>query len=683
MRRATGPDRAVSPSAGEPGRRAPRAKLASRRRAVEYARRRPIRRPPGHERGQARLQPAEIKKTLDRAVILHRSGKLHEAESLYRSVIKHRPNAFHAHHLLGGLCMQRNEHESALACFETAIRIEPRFPDAHHSRAKVLAELGRKAESEASFNRALQAIDAAIRASPNFTHAHYSRGRVLEELGRREEALESYEKALQIDPQHVDALNDHGLLLYDLDRPKEALTSLEVALALQPDFVPALVNRGRVLMELDRTEEALSDFDHALELHPNHVGAIVNRAKVLPALGDYGGAIAALKQAMKLSPKWRKVKFQFSNVFMTLNRYEEAAKYYKELLAELHDSDSAHRLRVLGQLARIPPQFVDFDVLSELEKIDPANFPAQIRIQAEISLAFAKATANHNNQQYELAWNFLETANRLKRATIEARDARFQTEWCEAINRMAALPASLDASIRSDGRLPITLFVLGPTRVGKTTVETLAESLGHVRSGYENRIIDVARQRVLKSAGLPQDLELSQMVSNDRARFTDEFAAIVSERSNGADVFTCTLPGNINRLSDIIELVPNSRFIFLRRDRDDLALRIFMKHYKRKNLSFAYDLRDIDAYIDYYETMIEMAETQLPQCSITLRYEDTIAHPAIARAKIAAHCGLPAPTDPLPELGDDRGVADPYKSSLAEARAAFRSHVRTDVVDSG
>src|SRR3989338_4169712 len=93
------------------------------------------------------------------------------------------------------------------------------------NRGNVLEKLGRNEEALAAYDKAL-AID------PKYAFAHYNRGNVLEKLGRDQEALAAYDKALAIDPNNASAHNNRGVVLGTLGRWTEAKAAFEVAYAL-------------------------------------------------------------------------------------------------------------------------------------------------------------------------------------------------------------------------------------------------------------------------------------------------------------------------------------------------------------------------------------------------------------------------------------------------------------------
>ena len=59
------------------------------------------------------------------------------------------------------------------------------------------------------------------------------------------------------------------------------------------------------------------------------------------------------------------------------------------------------------------------------------------------------------------------------------------------------------------------------------------------------------------------------------------------------------------------QVPPNVRFIFVRRDHFDTALRIFMKPYRSGN-HYAYDLKSIFEHLAWYDRMIDAKSSPAP-----------------------------------------------------------------------
>jgi len=167
----------------------------------------------------------------NKGIVLHREGKLAEAEQIYLKVLAEVPRHADANHLLGVLRHQQNRTREAITLLEAALKEQPDAPDMLSNYAGMLKTVG---------------------------------------LG--DEAFAVYEKVLAIAPNHPGALNGRGAVLLDRNRYDEALTAYDAALAADPGFVVALANRGRALQFMGRFDEARADLERALAMEPLRTG---------------------------------------------------------------------------------------------------------------------------------------------------------------------------------------------------------------------------------------------------------------------------------------------------------------------------------------------------------------------------------------------------------------------------
>jgi len=130
-----------------------------------------------------------------------------------------------------------------------------------------------------------------------------------------------------------------------------------------------------------------------------------------------------------------------------------------------------------------------------------------------------------------------------------------------------------------------------------------------------------------------------------------------------AKVFTNTHPVYITNAAHIAAIIPNARFIFIKRNADDLTLRIFMKQYERGN-PYAYDVDTIRAHIEWYNQMIDLLAQKFPKISRVINYEDMVGDPLATLRTAAELCGAAISNEALPPIGDDRDCAKPYREFL-------------------
>jgi hypothetical protein len=114
-------------------------------------------------------------------------------------------------------------------------------------------------------------------------------------------------------------------------------------------------------------------------------------------------------------------------------------------------------------------------------------------------------------------------------------------------------------------------------------------------------------------------------------------------------------------------ILPNLRFIFIKRDPDDVALRIFQTRYHRRGNFYSYHMRTVREHIAWYYDMIDGLAAMFPTISRVVHYEDMVTDPLSALAQAAELCALEMPHGSIPAIGDDRGCAAPYRELMAAA----------------
>jgi len=169
---------------------------------------------------------------LQTAISHHQSGRLAQAEQLYRQILSQ----------------------------------SPRHPDALHLAALLAHQRGDALDAQGRLDEAAASYRQALALKPDMVEAHGNLGNVLSQQGKLEEALLSYRRVLALSPKLAGAHYNLGIVLNKLGRLEEAATCYRQALVLAPDFADAHGNLGGTLLELGRRDEALACYLHALRL---------------------------------------------------------------------------------------------------------------------------------------------------------------------------------------------------------------------------------------------------------------------------------------------------------------------------------------------------------------------------------------------------------------------------------
>jgi tetratricopeptide (TPR) repeat protein len=310
--------------------------------------------------------------TLDTAQALHLEGRLSEAETLYKEVLRSKPDAVAALEGLGVLAYQHGRVHEAAQFFargvavlpqaprfhanlgevyrvlkqldkasdhlRRALALDPGLPDAWNSQGLVAHDLRRYSEAEAAFREAL-------RLRPNFAAAHVGLGNALWELGRPAEAVEALRAALRFEPDNPAALANLGRIFIELEDP-DLLAEAELlcgrAVALAPELPEALNNLGNVFRLQQRSDEAMACFRGALARDPRRVMPRYNMGQVLQGLGRYDEAFRLFQEAEAIESNPARFRARLGSLAADRGDHALAARHYRVALAADPTSAEAH-----------------------------------------------------------------------------------------------------------------------------------------------------------------------------------------------------------------------------------------------------------------------------------------------------------------------------------------------------
>jgi predicted O-linked N-acetylglucosamine transferase (SPINDLY family) len=278
--------------------------------------------------------------------------------------LEQQPDQAVGHYKRANLLKDREEYEAALADYDRAIALNPRYAYALCNRGFVLSRLNRLEAALDSYDRSLEispddalvlfnradvllqlkqpgealaSLDRAVALKPDYVAGHFNRGLLLLEQWSSTQALAAFDAVLALKPDYAAAHFKRALLLLELQRPIEALASLDATLALKPDYLEAHYNRGLLLVELRRLTDALASFDEVAALQPAFHDAHLSRGSVLIQLGRFTDALVSLDTALALKPGDPDTHLTRATAFLKMRRYVEAIPEYAQVTASKPD----------------------------------------------------------------------------------------------------------------------------------------------------------------------------------------------------------------------------------------------------------------------------------------------------------------------------------------------------------
>jgi arylsulfatase A-like enzyme/Tfp pilus assembly protein PilF len=229
---------------------------------------------------------------IQRGLELYQSGRVREAEGVFRSLVERRPDMTLSYLHLGFL----------------------------------LWEQGRAAEAIATLRQARAAGAAAA-------EVEWRLGMYLSETGQLKEAIPLLEtEAARPDPS-VDALNALGIAYDRAGRTPAALETFQRILSLDARNAMAWQNAGAAYLHAGDLAAARGAFAKSLEANPNWAASYTGLGVVELERNDRRGAIEAWKRAVELNPTEFDALFNLATELINGRQNEAARPYVQQFVA--------------------------------------------------------------------------------------------------------------------------------------------------------------------------------------------------------------------------------------------------------------------------------------------------------------------------------------------------------------
>ncbi len=267
----------------------------------------------------------ELQSARETAVQHHRSGRLAEAELIYRQILNVQPDSADVLHLLGLAAYQSNRHEQAIGLIGQALKFEP-------GNAKFLTNMGSVHLAQGHGEAAIGYYTRALEIDPEYVDAHFNLGNALKDQGRLGEAIACYRRTLEIDSRSADALYNLGLASSKQGKLDEAIDCYRRALEIDPHFMDALNNLGVALKGQGKLDEAIDCYWQAIQTDPQSAVARTNLGNAFSYLGRRDEAIDCYRQALEINPNFAEGHFNLAGALKVQGRLSEAISHCQRAL---------------------------------------------------------------------------------------------------------------------------------------------------------------------------------------------------------------------------------------------------------------------------------------------------------------------------------------------------------------
>lgn len=607
--------------------------------------------------GQGGSAPASVslQAGIEVLVNLFKQGRLPEVLSQGEVLSRQFPGDPTLPNILGVANARMGQTDTALACYEQALRIKPDFAEVHNNRGNVLNHLGQHDGAIASFRKALQIkpeyaeahnglgvalydagqVEAAVasyrgalKIRPDYAEAQNNLGNALADLGQSEAALESFDGALQSNPRYSQAYNNKGDTLRSVGRTGEAIRCFEKAIQIRPDYAEAFNGLGATLNDQGLHKQAIENLSKAIELQPGLAVGHCNLGNALSDLGLHDEAMDSYRTAIKFRPDFAEVYSNLGNSLCEFGRYEEAIASYTRALELRPDFAEAHNnLSRIKTFAEDDPQFAEIQ-----HRIADPDLTEHERMH----LSFALGKAYEDLGDVDQSFKYLLQGNRLKKKT-----SGYEIDWDRELFERIKSQFNADNSqqfIAHEGggassREPI--FIVGMPRSGTTLTEQILASHSQVWGGGEletlGRIFNPVMQQAITNPG-------KHIPTGVLANCRDAYLADLQGLPATSPYITDKMPQNFRWVGFLLTTMPGVKIINVQREPAASCWSMFKMQFKGHG--YSNDLVDLAEYYKLYLDLMEFWRKEFPGRVYDLDYEALTRNQETETRKLLEYCGL-------------------------------------------
>ncbi len=276
-------------------------------------------------------------------------GRVHEAETTARELLKTFPDDVDAHKLLGRIYLRQlgeqqngvssaspsgNALDQAITEFEKIVDLLPKSVEDHMILGQLYTVKHQQAKAEEQFKIA-QGIE------PESEEVVLNLARVYVESGDIDRAAKLIEAVPESD-RTARMEFTLGAAYDQLKRPKDAIAAYKRATDLEPGDVPTMNALGQALLNDNQFDAALKQYKDISAADPDDSGALVHIAEIQRRQGKYDDALATIRKARKKDPDNLEAGYNEGLLLDVLGRYDEAAGVYEKMVDQTSHANGAY-----------------------------------------------------------------------------------------------------------------------------------------------------------------------------------------------------------------------------------------------------------------------------------------------------------------------------------------------------
>jgi tetratricopeptide (TPR) repeat protein len=558
-----------------------------------------------------------IDDALKKGIEAHKLQQIQEADKFYTAILQAQPKHPDANHNMGVLAVGVGKVQEALPFFKTALEARSSIAQYWLSYIDALIKLGQISDAKAVFSQAkskgasgetfdqmgteLSKLSTYPQNPPSDLLQPiinlYTEGQLQQALSESTQMLERFPSSIVL--YNIAGASNAGLIQFDA-----AIDSYKQALKIKPDYAQAYSNMANALRDKGDLDASIDSCKQALKIKPDYAEAYNNMGNALKAKGDLDASIDSYKQALKIKPDIAEAYYNLGNTLEELGRLDEAETSYTQAIALEPDLESAAQ-----NMVKLPVGQLDLKILALLDK---ALLVQSQSVKNQASYYFFKANLLKHKGLMEQSFGEFCKANKLRWEEVREQYSTYDRACTGNLNRIRQWAPNAPELVENG---LTKLFLVGPSRSGKSSLEHALSRSSQVKPLYEG----------IRYSGLSKDVvngkdPYETLYEKHFFQSEDEFL------HQGYKVVTSTDPDSIFYSDYLIDMLPNTFFLIIKRNSRDLASEIFTTEYTNGNF-YSYHPNGISKYLCVYNKICEALALKVPDRCITINFEDIMNSP--------------------------------------------------------
>jgi tetratricopeptide (TPR) repeat protein len=566
--------------------------------------------------------------------------RLEEAETTLRFALSMEPGMPQLEEDLGSVTAMLGRFDEAISHLRRAIQLDPSRPQPYKKLGHALIAVGRGKEADDEFRNFMERDPDKSKVAQAITHI---------QQGKEEEGEKLLKEALRENPDNVEAMR---YLATTMRSGKKNMADAEALLRratqLAPDYLEVWLLLGSILVERGKYLDAIPVFTKASQLAPGMAEAWAGLAHVQSKSSHPEEAVEAYARAVAINPDVPGLQMSYAHALKTVGDQPGALTAYRAAIKAKPSFGE-----VYWSMANL--KIFKFDD-EEVEAMEHQVEHGELSDSEEIHFRFALGKAWEDRRDYDKAWHFYDTGNKLQRMEAEHDPLEMEMKHESIIETFDR--EFLEKSEGNGCPDPDPIFIVGLPRSGSTLVEQILSSHSQVEGTSEltelpNLIASMGRYRTDGKKYPELSLEARRQ---DWKAYGDKYMEDSSRhRHSDKPFFTDKLPNNFPHVGLLHLILPNAKIINTRRHPLDSCLGAY-KQLWGVGQNWTYDIMDLEHYYSRYHQIMKHWQEVLPGKVLDVHYEDTVLDLEGQVRRILDYCGLPFEEQCLRYYETDRAV---------------------------